>query len=238
MQSFLFTPLVWINLITEPRPSLIDRDVQSVTVLCLHESHLVVFVLFPSSSRGGKVGRHLCPHRAPTNKAFSWVGFPSTTHSLICGIKHLLFSAQATISDLKFRLVEGLRLIEVVSVCGAIHVRMEVLLSLPFGTVPQLAVTLVAASHGVRAFVDLQFGRVFEGHSAIARSPVGLVVGLGAQVASAGRRGEVVLWLMVRSSVEHGAGAVSAAAHFHRLIVLRDQFRIEPTCFIIINRTQ
>ena len=40
--------------------------------------------------------------------------------------------------------MEGLRLVEPVTVRSAVHVRVQVLLSLPGGAIPKLAVTLVA----------------------------------------------------------------------------------------------
>ena len=105
---------------------------------------------------------------------------------------------------------------------------MEVLLGLPVGAVPELAVTLVAAGHGVGALVDLQLGRVLEGNAAVTAPPVRLVVLLRAQVTGASRSRKVVLRLMISCSVEHGASAVAARAHLHRLVILWNQLRIEP----------
>ena len=50
---------------------------------------------------------------------------------------------------------------------------------------------------------------------------------LGAEVAGPGRGGVVVLRLMVASSVEHGAGTVTAAPDFHADVLLGDQSGIE-----------
>ena len=105
---------------------------------------------------------------------------------------------------------------------------MEVLLGLPVGAVPELTVTLVAAGHGVGSLVDLQLGGVLEGCAAVTAPPVRLVVLLWTQVASPSRGREVVLRLMISCRVEHGASAVTARAHLHRLVVPRNQLRIEP----------
>ena len=86
---------------------------------------------------------------------------------------------------------------------------MEVLLSLPVGAIPELTVTLVAAGHGIGALVDLQLGGVFEGDGTVTASPIRLVMLLWAQVAGTRRCRKVVLWLMIRCSIEHGACAVA-----------------------------
>ena len=123
--------------------------------------------------------------------------------------------------------MEGLRLVERVSVCGAVLVSVQVLLSLPGRAIPQLTVTLVAAVHCVGPAMDLQLGGVFEGRSRLAAPPVGAVVCLGAEVAGAGGRGGVVLGLMVPGSVKHCASSVTAAPHLHGHVLLRDQLGVE-----------
>lgn len=149
------------------------------------------------------------------------------THSLVFHVKDLLFSSEASIGHLKLWLVEGLLLIEIVPVSRAVHVSVEVLLCLPGGAVPELAVALVAAGHRVGALVDLQLGAVLEGERAVARPPVRLVVDLRAQVARPSCRRKVVFGLVVGCCVEHGAGAVATAADLHGLVVLRDQLGVE-----------
>ena len=139
----------------------------------------------------------------------------------------MLFSSEASIGHLKLWLVEGLLLIEIVPVSRAVHVSVEVLLGLPGGAVPELAVALVAAGHRVGTLVDLQLRTVLERQRAITRPPVRLVVDLRAQVARPRRCRKVVLGLVVGCCVEHGAGAVATAAHFHALVVLRDQLGVE-----------
>ena len=122
--------------------------------------------------------------------------------------------------------MEGLRLVEAVAVRGSVLISVLILLSPPGVAVPELAVALVAASKGVGALLDLQAGRVLEHTSSVASSPVGLVVLLRAQVAGpSGGRG-VVVRLVVAGRVEHGAGSVAAAAHFHGDILLGDQLGV------------
>ena len=118
--------------------------------------------------------------------------------------------------------MEWLGLVEVVAICGTVHVRVKVLLSLPLSAIPQLTVALVTAGHGVRTLVDLQLGTVFEGHLAVSAPPVGLVVGLGAHEAHPCRRREVVLGLVVGCRIEHGTSSVASATHLHRLVILRN----------------
>lgn len=78
-----------------------------------------------------------------------------------------------------------------------------------------MAVALVATSQGVGALLDLELGRVFEHARVVACSPVGFVMGLGAEVARPGRGRVVVLRLVVRSSVKHGTGAKASAPRLH-----------------------
>jgi len=77
--------------------------------------------------------------------------WPHHTESLACSLVRcvvdLLLSSQAPVSDLKLWLVERFRLVEIVPVRRAVHVSVEVLLCLPFGTIPKLTVTFVATSH-------------------------------------------------------------------------------------------
>jgi len=75
--------------------------------------------------------------------------------------------------------------------------------------------------------VDHELGRVLESSASVTTSPVGLVVVLGAEITRTRRRGEVVFGLVVRGSVEHGAGAIAAGPHFHGGVVLGDQLRVE-----------
>ena len=50
---------------------------------------------------------------------------------------------------------------------------------------------------------------------------------LGAEVASAGGRGGIVLGLMIRGSVKHCASSVTAAPHLHGVILLWDQLSVK-----------
>ena len=159
---------------------------------------------------------------------------PSSTHkhnhhhsSLVFHVEDLLFSSEASIGHLKLWLVEGLLLVEIVPVSRAVHVSVEVLLCLPGGAVPELAVALVAAGHRVGTLVDLQLRTVLERQRAVTRPPVRLVVDLRAQIAGSRSCRKVVLGLVVRCCVEHGAGAVATAANLHGLVVLRDQLGVE-----------
>lgn len=140
----------------------------------------------------------------------------------------MLFELQTAISGLELGLVEGLRLIEVVTVRSPVLVSVQVLLCLPGGAVPELAVALVATGKRLGALVHLELGRVLKQGALLTCAPVGLVVDGGAQVARPCRRREVVLWLRVGGRVGHGTRSVTTAAHFQRGIVLRDQRRVEP----------
>ena len=147
--------------------------------------------------------------------------------SLVCDIEDLLLSLEPAIRNLELGLVEWFRLVKVIAVRGPHLVSVLVLLSFPGGAVPELAVALVAAGHRVGTLVDLQLRTVLERQRAITRPPVRLVVDLRAQVARPRRCRKVVLGLVIGCCVEHGAGAVATAAHFHALVVLRDQLGVE-----------
>lgn len=118
--------------------------------------------------------------------------------------------------------MERLWLVEVVAVGGSNLISVLILLSTPAFAVVKLAVALVAADVRVGALGDNQASCIVEGVADRAIPPVRLVMFFGAHVAGPGGSGVVVLWLVVGSSVEHGAGAVSAAARLHRLVVLGD----------------
>lgn len=142
--------------------------------------------------------------------------------SLVCDVEDLLFSLHATVSHFIARLVERLWLVEIVAVGGSNLISVLILLSAPALAVVELAVTLVAADVRVGALGDNQASCVVEGVADRTIPPVWLVMFFGAQVAGPGGSSVVVLWLVVGSSVEHGAGTVAAAAHLHRLVVLGD----------------
>jgi len=82
--------------------------------------------------------------------------------------------------------------------------------------------------------VDLELGRVLKGNGSITASPVGLVVGLGAQVRCASCGHGVVLGLVVSGRVEHGVGAVTARPHFHGNVVLWNQLSVESGCGVVV----
>ena len=123
--------------------------------------------------------------------------------------------------------MERLGLVKRVSVCGAVLVSVKVLLSLPALAIPKLTVTLVSAVHCVGPAMDLQLGGILECRSWLTAPPVGAVMCLGAEVASAGGRGSIVLRLMVPGSVKHCASSVTAAPHLHGVILLWDQLSVK-----------
>ena len=196
------------------------------TLIDHHRRHRSHHSVSPSSNP-----RPLQPHLFLSSAATA----STYCHSLVHGVKDLLFSPESTVGHLKLGLVERFLLVEVVSVGSAIHVWVEVLLSLPVGAIPELTVTLVAAGHGIGALVDLQLGGVFEGDGTVTASPIRLVMLLWAQVAGTRRCRKVVLWLMIRCSIEHGACAVATRAYLHRLVILWNQLRIESVTSNIIR---
>ena len=125
--------------------------------------------------------------------------------------------------------MEGLWLVEIVAVGGSNLISVLILLSTPALAVVELTVALVAADVRVGALGDNQASCIVEGVANRAIPPVRLVMFFGAQVASPGGSGEVVLGLVVGSSVEHGAGAVAATAHLHTLVVLGDALSVPST---------
>ena len=149
-------------------------------------------------------------------------------HSLVSGVKDLLFSLQTAICDLQDRLVEWLRLIKVVAVGCSDLVRVLVLLCLPGRAVPQLAIALVPTVHRVRPSVHLQFLSSAKDSCVVSRAIVWFVVDLGVVEARSSRRHPVVLGLVVLRRVEHGARAVPAASDLHRHVLLWNQRRVEP----------
>jgi len=69
--------------------------------------------------------------------------------SLVFDIEDLLLSLQATIGNLKLRLVERLWLVEAITVRSPELVSVLILLSLPGCSIPELTIALVATLHGV-----------------------------------------------------------------------------------------
>ena len=123
--------------------------------------------------------------------------------------------------------MEGLGLVETVTIGSPVLISVQVLLSGPCGAIPELAIALVAADKAVSALVHEQLGRVLEERALLARAPVGLVVDGRAQVARPRRRCEVVFRLRVGRRLWHRARAVTAAAHLKRGVVPWDQPRVE-----------
>lgn len=123
--------------------------------------------------------------------------------------------------------MEGLGLVETVAVRCAVHVRVQVLFSLPGSSVPTLTVTFIATRHRVRSSAHFQLGSRLEDLRVVTASPVGSIVDLWADEACTGRRGGVVLGLGVLAGVEHGATTVASASHLHSLVVLGDHRGIE-----------
>lgn len=134
---------------------------------------------------------------------------------LVYNIEDLLFSLQATICDLQLGLVEGFGLVEAIAVRSPEHVRVLILLRLPRGSIPQLAIAFIAAVHSVGAPVRLELLRVTEVSRVVTRAPVGLVVDLRVVEAVTRRCHPVVLRLVVLCRVKHGAGAVPTATDLH-----------------------
>ena len=147
--------------------------------------------------------------------------------SLVSDIKDLLSSLQTTVCDLELWLVEGLGLVKAVTVRSSELIGVLVLLSLPGGTIPELAIALVATLHGVRASVHLELSSAAEVSCSVTGAPVRLVVNLWVVEASTSGGHEVVLGLMVLGSVEHGASAIPSATDFHGRIILWNQLGIE-----------
>lgn len=125
--------------------------------------------------------------------------------------------------------MEGLGLVETVAVRCAVHVRVQVLFSLPGSSVPTLTVTFIATRHRVRSSAHFQLGSRLEDLRVVTASPVGSIVDLWADEACTGRRGGVVLGLGVLAGVEHGATTVASASHLHSLVVLGDHRGIETS---------
>lgn len=140
----------------------------------------------------------------------------------------MLLSLEAAVRDLELGLVEGLGLVEAVTVGSSQLVRVLVLLSLPGRSVPKLAIAFVATHHRVRPTVHLELLGVAEVGCVVPGAPVRLVVDLGVVVAVARRRHPVVLRLVILRRVEHGTSAIPATADLHGLVLLGDQFGIEP----------
>ena len=65
-------------------------------------------------------------------------------YSLVRHVVNLLLELETAVVVAQLRLLERLRLVELVAVLRAHHVRMQVLLRAPHGTVPQLAIGLVS----------------------------------------------------------------------------------------------
>lgn len=123
--------------------------------------------------------------------------------------------------------MERLGLVEPVAVRSAVHVRVQVLFSLPGGAVPALTVTFITTRHRVRSPVHSQLGSSLEDLRVVTGSPVGLIVDLWAEEARTSRGGGVVLGPLVLAGVKHGATTVASASHFHSLVVLGNHRGIE-----------
>lgn len=150
-----------------------------------------------------------------------------TSRSLVGCVKDLLFSSEAAVCDLQRGLVERLGLVKAVTVRSAIHVGVQILLSLPLSAIEELAIAFIATGHGVGSLGDLQLGWLLEDWVAVTAAEVGAIVLLWAQVARTGRCREVVFWLVVSCSVVEGAGAVASASHLHWHVFLADQLRVK-----------
>ena len=98
--------------------------------------------------------------------------------SLVRDIKDLLSDCKTAVVGLKFCLVEGLWLVELVAVGGPHHVTPLVLLSLPGGAVTLLPVAGVPTLASVGTGSLLQLGVVVErdAWASTASTPVGLVL--------------------------------------------------------------
>lgn len=178
-------------------------------------------------SRAGGSSGQLGPRRHPTVVACASLAHSSASRSLVARVEDLLLSLEASVGEAQSGLVERLRLVEVVPVGGPNLVSVGILLGLPGGAVPELAVALVARGEGVGALVDLELRAVLERNCVVTVPPVGAVVLRRAQVGRARGRREVVERLVVRGRVEHRARAVAAGADLEGLVVPRDQLLVE-----------
>jgi len=147
--------------------------------------------------------------------------------SLVFNIEDLLLSLQATIGNLKLRLVERLWLVEAITVRSPELVSVLIFLSLPGCSIPELTIALVATLHGVGAPMHLQLLGVAEVGSVVTGAPVGLVMDLGVMEAVTSGSHPVVLGLVVRCSVEHSASTIPATTDLHCFVVLWNKLSVE-----------
>jgi len=131
--------------------------------------------------------------------------------------------------------MEGLGLVETVSVGGPHLVSVKVLLSLPGRTVPALTIALVATVKRVGTLVRLKLLSGFKDGRVVTGSKIWLVVLLGVEETSTHGGSGIILWLVVLGSVPHGTGAITSASDFHSLVILGNHSGIESTKIVTVS---
>lgn len=144
--------------------------------------------------------------------------------SLVLNIEDELFGLEAAVVVAELGLVEGLGLVEAVSVSGTDLVSVLVLLSLPLSTVPQLSVRAITGSQLVGGNVlELELGTVLKSEVRVSVSPVGLGLGVGGRKGSSSGGCEVVKRVVVGSVSHHSGSTVSTASSLEGIIVTGNQ---------------